>query len=163
MGGLMREDQVRTVVDAVDDAGARYLRAACADAGIDVEDAGVRTPDAIMMLALVGAPAVVSFVVERWHDRLRGGQIIDLRPGAPTVARRDPELLYGLVIVHAVDGTVTIHVHEPRSQTLELVQAVIAALSGRIGASAKDVQGTATEVLGDQASISSADPDPDAP
>ena len=115
-----------------------------------------------------GVPAALSFVLERWHDRLRGGQIIDLRPGAEQVARRDPGLVYGLVIVHAVDGTATIRIHEPKSQTLELVQAVIAALGGLVGAGIDTVRAKAAEALGDQASITcggaeAADTDPAGP
>ncbi|MEO3928407.1 hypothetical protein ABGB07_31720 [Micromonosporaceae bacterium B7E4] len=41
-------------------------------------------------------------------DERKGGQVIDLRPGAPKPIYRDPDLMYGTVVVRTADGGVQI-------------------------------------------------------
>ncbi|RPF20911.1 hypothetical protein [Myceligenerans xiligouense] len=149
----MEPETIRRSLDAIDEAGERYLRALCQENDVTVERVGVRTPDAMLLVALIGAAATVSFVVERWHDRLRGGQVIDLRPEAERVAYRDPGLAYGYVVVRAVDGTVTVHVHELPSQTLEIVKVVVDALTGMTGKGAHEIARMARESVDGRASV----------
>lgn len=149
----MGSETVRKTVDAVDDEGERYLRALCSEHGVTVERVGVRTPDAVLLLALAGLVPVVSFVMERWYDRLLGGQIIDLRPDAEQLARRDPGLAYGYVIVHAVDGSVTVHVHELPNQTFEIVKAVVDAVGGMAGKGVQEIAQIAKHQVDGQASV----------
>ncbi|WP_460707565.1 hypothetical protein [Myceligenerans halotolerans] len=149
----MGSETVRKTVDAVDEEGERYLRALCVEHGVAVERVGVRAPDPVLLLALVGLVPVVSFVVERWHDRLLGGQVIDLRPDAEQVARRDTGLAYGYVIVHAVDGTVTVHVQELPNQTFEIVKAVVDVLGGMTGKGVQEIAQIARSQVDGQASV----------
>jgi hypothetical protein len=153
----MGSETTRKTVDVIDEMGEQYLRALCRDQGVSVERVGVRTPEPMLILAVIGVAATVSLIVERWDDRLRGGQVIDLRPDAERVAYRDPELAYGYVIVRAVDGTVTVHVHELPSQTLEIVRTVVDALSGMTGKSVREIAETAKASVGSQASVEAGD------
>ena len=149
--------QCRKVLDVVDEAGERHLRQICEDVGVRVEPVSVRTPDPALLFAVVGTLATVPVVLERWHDRLRGGQVIDLRPGARRVAYRTRDLTYGLVILHAVDGSATVTVHDPPNQTLEVVKAVLEAVGDMVGRPVAEVARAADAATGDRAELTRGD------
>ena len=99
------------VVDGSQASAARTLAAAH---GVDVEQIPERgiEPVATVSLLLVGTVAAVNTVVRVWDQR-KGGQVIDLKPGAPKPFYRTQDVLYGLVVIFAKDGDVTVNVMKP--------------------------------------------------
>ena len=95
-----------------------------ADEGLEVvpvEQQGFE-PVTTVTLLIFGGIAAVGVVLHRLEQR-RGGQVIDLRGGAP-VFRRDPEVVYGLVVILAADGAVTVDVKEPKGVLGEIIDAL---------------------------------------
>lgn len=81
------------------------LLAACHELGVDAETERSRhlDPDTVVML-LAGPPVAVAATVAA-VDRLRGGQVIDLRDGQNRTFYRSRDLTYGSVLVLARDGS----------------------------------------------------------
>ncbi len=100
------------IIDREDLTQARRVAAAN---GVDVEEIDVRgiEPVSTVTLLLFGATAAVATVVYLLENA-KGGQVIDLRPGASATFYRSKDLVYGLVVVLATDGKVTVEVKEPR-------------------------------------------------
>jgi hypothetical protein len=72
-----------------------------------------------------GVLLVAKFVVDLM-DRLRGGIVIDLRPNAKELVRRDRDVPYGWALVRAADGTVSVNVHDaPRDASERLIGQII--------------------------------------
>src|SRR6266702_5642089 len=80
-------------------------------------------PVAGVTVILLGSALAVG-TVANLLDRRKGGQVIDLRPGASRVLYRSRDLIYGLVVLVAIDGTVTIQVREPKGMFGTVVAAV---------------------------------------
>jgi hypothetical protein len=80
-------------------------------------------PVTTVALILIGTALAVS-AIEHFIDARKGGQVIDLRPGAPATFYRSPGIIYGLVIVLAVDGTVTVEVKEPKGTFGTVIEAL---------------------------------------
>lgn len=80
-------------------------------------------PVTTIALILIGTALAVS-AAEHFIDSRKGGQVIDLRPGAPKSFYRSPDIVYGLVIILAVDGTVTVEVREPKGSFGMIIEAL---------------------------------------
>jgi len=96
----------------------------------DIED-GLLDPGTLTVL-LIGGSLAVSTVVYLL-DKRRGGQVIDLRPHADPIMRRDRGLQFGLVSMITTDGQVIVTVREPRGMfglVLDTIRAIIVDLSG---------------------------------
>jgi hypothetical protein len=108
----------------------------------------------LILLAIAGAAAAVAGALAHWHEAKKGGQMIDLRKDAPKIAWRDPGVVYGLVVVVAEDGKVTVEVHEPKGYFLEIVNSVIGAVKdlGEKGIDA--VKAGVDAAVGDKGSVS---------
>lgn len=105
------QTQSFVVLDPSEVAAARVLAAAH---GIEVEQVpslGIE-PVATVTLVLLGTAAAVGAVLHLLEQR-KGGQVIDLRPGAPKAFYHTPDVVYGTVVIVAVDGKVTVVVREP--------------------------------------------------
>lgn len=80
-------------------------------------------------------------------DRLRGGVVIDLRPAAHYLVRRDRSLPYGWVVVEAPDGqSVKIETRDAPKDAAERLLSTI--INGTLK-TAQDVAKNAKEVLGE--------------
>ncbi len=109
-------------------------RALAARAGVEVVEippfkGGV--DPATVGLLLIGLPATVAAVGQE-IERLRGGQVFDLRPGAARPVYRSRQLTYGLITVYAADGSVQITSYKPTTILAELT-AALTQLSNRAG------------------------------
>lgn len=80
-------------------------------------------PVTTVALILIGTALAVS-ATEHFIDARKGGQVIDLRPGALATFYRSPDIIYGLVIILAVDGTVTVEVKEPKGSFGTVIEAL---------------------------------------
>lgn len=129
-------------------------REAAAEHGVDLEELRVRGIEPVLTITLVltgGAVAVGT--VAHLIDREKGGQVIDLRPGAPKVLYRSKDVLYGLVIVLTADGKVTVEVKEPRGMFGEVLDALRGIITDLTGASRETVVPRITEAVGDKAKV----------
>jgi hypothetical protein len=77
-------------------------------------------PTATVALILIGTPLAVA-TVSRVLEQRKGGQVIDLRPGAPRPFYRTPDVSYGLVVVVSTDGQVLVHVKRPDDMFTEVM------------------------------------------
>ncbi|NEK59912.1 hypothetical protein GCU56_18820 [Geodermatophilus sabuli] len=92
-------------------------------------------PVATVSLCIIGAVSAVATVAYLVDSR-RGGQIIDLRHGAPKAIYRSPDLVYGLIVIITATGLVRVEVKEPKGlfgQASELVTGVAGELIGQEG------------------------------
>ena len=86
-------------------------------------------------------------------DQRRGGQVIDLRPGADPIARRDRGLIYGLILLVAVDGKVEVSVKEPKRMFGQVIEAFKEVLGDLLGATAKEAEELATPTVQRKATV----------
>ncbi len=124
---------------------ARMLAAAH---GVEVEQVPRRgiEPVATVTLILMGAAAAVGAVLHVLEQR-KGGQVIDLRPGAPKAFYRTPDVVFGTVVIVAVDGKVTVEVKEPDGMFGKVISTLPQLLSGG-GGGAEQVAQAVTETFG---------------
>jgi len=102
-------------------------------------------PLSIILIA-GGVVAVAKFTVDLF-DRLHGGVVVDLRPTAKQLIRRDKSVPYGWAMVIASDGKVEINVHDAPKDAMErwvsdIIQGVLK--------NAKDAGDAAKKAFGQQ-------------
>ena len=108
---------------------------------------------------LIGGGALLlgKFVVDL-IEQIKGGVLVDLRPGAKALVTRTKEMPYGWVTVIARDGTVKIEVRDaPKDASERLIGQII---EGGLK-SAKEVATAAVEALG-KGKVSTESKDPNA-
>lgn len=103
-------------------------------------------PIATVSVALAGAGFAVATVLHLM-ERRKGGQVIDLRPTATRLMYRSSDVLYGLVVLIALDGTVTVEVHEPKGMFGPVNELIIGSLGELIGADTAAVSQVLAEQL----------------
>ena len=131
-----------------------YVRQAAVDNGVSIEEIPSEgfEPITTVTLALLGASAAVATVLHL-IERRKGGQVIDLRPGAPKPIYRTPDLQFGLVLIHRLDGTVSVEVKEPRGlfgQVMDTLRDILGTIAGE---NLKAAQETIAEAIGDTATV----------
>jgi hypothetical protein len=92
-------------------------------------------------------------LVSHMIEEHKGGQVIDLRPNSPKPFYRTKDLIFGLVVILAEDGTVTVEVKEPRGTFGQVLEALKSLLVELAGASLKEVAPAAQQKVGDTASL----------
>lgn len=115
-----------------------WLQSVAAETGVDVVPIDERSfidgaSTALLLLGASGAVGAVAFLI----DQRKGGQVFDLRPGAERLAYRTSDVIYGMVLVIAEDGTTTVEVKEPRGMFGQVIEALRGVLGDAIGQSAK--------------------------
>lgn len=81
-------------------------------------------------------------------DRAKGGQVIDLREGVQKKFYRTDDVAYGLVVIIAFDGKVTVEVREPRGLFGEVIDALTEATVGLGKAGIDSVADAARKTIG---------------
>ena len=121
--------------------------------GVEVEEVPRRgiEPVATVTLLLMGAAAAVGAVLHILEQR-KGGQVIDLRPGAPKAFYRTADVVYGTVVIVTEDGKVTVDVKEPQGMFGKVISTLPELLFGG-GGSAKEVTQAVTEAFGHDVEI----------
>jgi len=107
-------------------------------------------PVATVTLVLAGTAAAVGAVLHVLEQR-KGGQVIDLRPGAAKAFYRTPDVAYGTVVIVAVDGKVTVEVKEPDGMFGKVISILPQLLTG--GGSAEQVAQVVTKTFGPDVQI----------
>jgi hypothetical protein len=117
-------DQVSRIIQIDGDQDLALLREIAHEQGVSAEPAGVRAAiDPVTAMAIVtGAAYAVNATVERWRERRKGGQVVDLRPGAPKVVYRDRGVLFGYVVILLADGHVQVHLKEPADHLAQIIR-----------------------------------------
>lgn len=125
------------------------------DHGVRVEVQPSRgfEPVSTVVALVVGGTAAVGTVLHL-VDRSKGGQMVDLRPGAERVVFRTPDVVYGLVVCVAVDGEVTVEVKEPRGLFGSVAEMLAAIVSDMGGKPVDEVAGQVRELVGNDARVS---------
>ncbi len=152
----MAETESNEVV-VVDQAEVNYLECVAAEQGVEIERLPIRgfEPITIVTLSLTGTPLAVSTVVYLL-DRRKGGQVVDLRPGAPKTVYRSTDVTYGLVVIIAADGATKVDVREPKGMfghVSELIVSLVGELVGKgteevadvVGSHARDIATVTTD------------------
>lgn len=143
--------QIWTEADAAEIEVARQL---AAEYGVSLE---VAQPDdfvdpGTIMLLFIGTSMAVSTVMYLLDQR-RGGQIVDLRPGANPFTKRDNSVAHGLVVIIATDGEVTVEVREPRGMFGQVMDAVRDIAVELVGAPQKSIVDSVNAALGERESV----------
>jgi hypothetical protein len=147
------QQEVELVVDRDD------LEALLAEAGAQgveatpIDESGFLDPFTVSVLLLGGTTAIGA--VMYWLEQRKGGQVFDLRPNAPKQAYRSRDVAYGLVILIAADGKVTVEVKEPKGAFGIVVDAIRQAFADQAKATLDVLKSTAEAVVGDKASVTS--------
>ncbi|WP_153040144.1 hypothetical protein [Actinoplanes sp. TFC3] len=122
--------------------------------GVTVQKVDLHGLEPVLTTTLIifGAVAAVSLFVAL-VDRHRGGQVIDLRPGTPKTMYRSRDVVYGLVVIYAMDGKVTVQVREPEGMFGQVLESLTTLLGELAGANVSDVAAAVTDKLGDTAAV----------
>ena len=152
MAGDTQSAQVQSVV-VLDPSQVPAARELAARHGVQVAEVPRRgiEPVTTVTLLLVGAAAAVGAVLHILEQR-KGGQVIDLRPGAPKAFYRTPDVVYGTVVIVTADGKVTVEVKEPDGMFGKVISTLPELLFGGDG-SAKEVTQAVTEAFGQDVEI----------
>jgi hypothetical protein len=124
----------------------RELAAAHGVEAVEIPQHGIE-PVTTVTLLLVGAAAAVHAVLHLVQELVKGGQVIDLRPDAPKAFYRTRDVMYGIVIIIAVDGKVIVTVKNPGGMFGKVISALPQLLPD--GGSTKQVIEVATKTFGD--------------
>lgn len=119
--------------------------------GVEVKEVAARgfEPVATITLVLMGASLAVGTVLHL-IDREKGGQIIDLRPSSPRQFYRSTEVLFGLIVIIAPDGNVTVEVKEPQGMFGQVVFALKETLPEVSSPKSKELAELVAEKIGSQ-------------
>lgn len=126
-------------------------------AEVDLEVIPQETPGfaTVIVVALIGVPAAVGLIggtLAYIKDRRMGGQIIDLREGMQ-LARRSADVVYGLIVIIAADGKVTVDVKEPKGFFAVVVTDVLGAVQNIATKSLQAIADAAKAAVGDKAKV----------
>jgi hypothetical protein len=125
-----------------------------AENGVEVEEfevAGIE-PVTTVTLLLVGSSLAVATVLHIL-DKRKGGQVVDLRVGAPKMFYRSRDLIYGLVTIIAADGKVTVEVKEPREMYGQVIDALKGILTELGRAGVAEIAKSVNTAVGDAAKV----------
>ena len=128
---LPEERQTEVIVIDRDDLSAVREIAATNDVELTALPTSAFEPITTIALLLTGSALAIS-TVAYLIDKRKGGQVIDLRPGTPKPFYRTSDVVYGLVLIVAMDGTVTVEVKEPKGMfgvVVEALQGMTASLA----------------------------------
>lgn len=97
-------------------------------------------------LVLIGSALAVATIVRVLEQR-KGGQVVDLRPGATKQLYRSSELLYGLIAIFTPDGQVTVEVKEPTTMFSEVVALITKVAVEKTLSNVGEVRDAVTDAL----------------
>ena len=122
--------------------------------GIEIEDVTTRAlePVTAVSLVLVGSALAVGSVLD-FIDRLKGGQVVDLRPDSQRQAYRSKDLAYGLVLIMTADGRIAVEVREPRGVFGQVLDTIRGVIGDAVGQPAGTIEAALRQALGDLATI----------
>jgi hypothetical protein len=86
-------------------------------------------------------------------DRRKGGQVFDLRPGAPRLAYRTTDVMYGFVAIIGADGSVNVEVKEPKARFSNDIELVRKLISNDVTTPIRELGAKLRKQLGDAATV----------
>jgi hypothetical protein len=107
----------------------------------------------LIIVAIIGGASFVGGTVTYILDRRKGGQVIDLREGAEKREYRSKDVDYGLVLIYAADGKVTVEVHEPKGFFGQVIKDVLDAVTTIATKSLEAVAEAAKKATGDKGTV----------
>ncbi len=116
---------MQTEVVIVDPSEVPTVQALAGTYSIEVQQVPRRgiEPVTTVTLVLIGS-ATAAGAVMHILDQRKGGQVIDLRPGAPKAIYRTSDVVYGTVVIVTDDGAVSVEVKEPEGMFGKIVAAL---------------------------------------
>ena len=149
------QDATEPAIVVVDLEDLEYAREVAAEQGVQIEQMPTRgiEPVSTVTLVLLGGSLAVGTVIYLL-DRAKGGQVIDLREGVQRKFYRTDNVAYGLVVIIASDGTVTVEVKEPRGLFGQVIDALTKATVDLGKARIDAVAAAANTAVGDSAIVS---------
>jgi hypothetical protein len=138
----------------IDPAELAFIRTVAADHGVEIEvrdQKGFVDPATLMVVFMGSALAVAT--VSRLLEEHRGGQVLDLRPGAPRQAYRSQDVVYGLVVVISVEGTVSVEVKQTKDMFAVVVEEIRKTIVGLTKASLETVGNAVKVAVGDRGEV----------
>jgi len=148
----MEQHRETIVVDAEE---AVILENLAAEHGVEIHSTksqGFDPVTTVVVVALIGTYLAVTTVLDQFEKR-RGGQVIDLRPQAHTVAYRDPKVRHDLILILTGDGQVKLHHLPLPTDSARIVESLTQALVRIARPDTQSVAAVVRERLGDSASI----------
>lgn len=144
----MDSDATQAVIE-VEPSELEFLKATAAENGVSLEGVPQEglEPITTATLILLGTALAVSTVVYLL-DRRRGGQVIDLRPGAPQTFYRTADVEYGLVVLITSAGDVNVEVKEPKGMFGTVVESITSLLPKLPSGNPADLSGAIQARLG---------------
>jgi hypothetical protein len=107
----------------------------------------------LIIVAVIGGAGFVGGTIAYILDRRKGGQVIDLREGAKKREYRSKDVQYGLVLIYAADGKVTVEVKEPKGFFGQVIKDVLDAVTGMVTKPVEAVADAAKKAAGDKATV----------
>jgi hypothetical protein len=155
----MAEPRTQCVI-VVDPTQLSDIRALAAARGVEVRQIPERgvEPVTTVTVLLVGAVAAVT-ALQRLVEQRKGGQVIDLRRSGRRAFYRTPDLMYGIVVIIAVDGEVRVEVKDPDGmfgKTISILQNILPG-----GGSAQQAVGAITKSLGSEVLVETVEDPPE--
>ncbi|NUT91662.1 MAG: hypothetical protein HOY78_06480 [Saccharothrix sp.] len=151
---MTAQDEVVLIVEEDD---VEHVRTVAAEHGVELVELpseGFEPITTVTLIILGGAAAVAT--VAHLVEQRKGGQVFDLRPGAPKPVYRSRDVVYGLVVVYRADGTITVDVKEPKGMFGQVLEAVTGLLGTLGGESLKAAQDSIAAAVGDAATVTAA-------
>ncbi|WP_328459333.1 hypothetical protein OHA21_26825 [Actinoplanes sp. NBC_00393] len=108
-------------------------------------------PVLTVTLLLSGTTIAVAAVLHVLDQR-KGGQVVDLRPGAPKQFYRTPDVVYGTVVIVSTDGQASVEVREPEGLFGKVIATLPELVSGG-GGSAAEVAQSVAETFGPDVTV----------
>lgn len=122
--------------------------------GVDVSESkplGIEVVSTIAV-ALLGSALAVN-TVRRLLEERKGGQVIDMRPDAGRAVFRSRDVQYGLIVVLAADGTVTVRATDSKDELTPVIESLRGLTTGVGGASVGAVEQAVRGRLGSDVEI----------
>lgn len=132
-----------------------HLRESSKRHGVDLSESkplGIE-PVGTIAVVLVGGVLAVN-AVSRLLEERKGGQVIDMRPSATRTVFRSRDVQYGLIVVLASDGTVTVRATDPQNGLSSVIESLRGLATGEGGANIDTVEQAVRRQLGPDAEIS---------
>jgi hypothetical protein len=160
----MHEERVHDIV-VVDAAELESVQEIAAAHGVEVQEVPRRgfEPITTVTVIVIGTAFAIGAVTAEL-ERQKGGQVIDLRRGAPRQFYRDKGVVFGYVILLREDGTVTVDVKEPKQFFGTVVEAVTKLAAELVKAPLDVLADAVAQVVGDHGTVSAErEPEPKPP
>lgn len=150
---MTNTDEAQEVI-LVEDREVDFARETAASLNVSVHELDIRSVEPLTTgtLVLVGGSLAVATAIRLIEER-RGGQVIDLRPNSSKTFYRSKDVIYGLVIVLAVDGSITIDIKEPRGALGEVLDAIIGIIPEIAGRDMEEISARICDAVADTVEV----------